>query len=370
MLLDRNSPVPLYHQIEQAILGLIHQQELTRGSRLPSENELVSLFKVTRVTIRQATERLEQRGVIVRERGRGTFVVDPSAAQASLQTLTLILPDSHNPLHLSILAGAEQEARKYGFRVAASISENDPDLERYYIEMAVKTSEGLLLGPLCDESQKERLLWLQAQRYPWVLIDGYDDAVDSDRIVVDNFGGAYQVISHLVELGHKQIAFVYGPHKLVGSGTTLGRLEGYRQSLQEHGLQPNDNVIFQYPSQVNPIDHSRMKALAQQILHCSPPVTAVFCANDHLAQSFVISLQQIGVQVPEEFSVVGFDGLEYIPVQRRLTTVRRATREMGSEAVRLLVQRLHGDIDEPTRHIVLPIELILGETTAAPTPAP
>ena len=366
MSLDRNSPIPLYHQIEEALLAMIRWQKMTPGSRLPSETEMASRFKVTRLTVRQAAERLEQRGVIVREKGRGTFVVDPNTALASVQTLTLILPDSHNPLHLAMLAGAEKEAHEQGLQIVTSISENDPELERQYIEMAVTRSVGLILGPLCDEEQKDRLVWLQSHQLSVVLLDCYYDDLEIDRVVVDNFGGAYQVTEHLAGLGHRRIAFIYGPGGFTNSSTRLRR-DGYMKALRDHGLNSDKELIVCCSSEANPKDRSFMELLAKGILQLSPPVTSAFCANDYLAQAFLVTLRRSGVSVPEDFSVVGFDGLEHIPVHQRLTTVRRATHEMGAEAVRLLARRLQQDGDGSVRHVVLPTKLILGETTAVVT---
>lgn len=370
MKLNHDSPIPLYHQIERSILGLIRQQKLTTGSQLPSEVELASHFGVTRLTIRRALERLAQQGVLYRQRGRGTFVADPSAGQHVVHTLTLILPDSSNPLYLAVLAGVEQEARAHGFQVAIALSDNDVVLESQHIQSAVSSgSVGLVLWPLGDETQKDELARFQPQHFPVVLVDRYFTELDIvDRVVVDDFGGAYQATAHLAELGHRRIAFVYGPEGLPIS-TVQTRREGYKQALLDHGLTFLEEWVLFHSQKIDPTDLRFTESLVGRLLQLSPPPTAAFCVHDNLAQAFLIALQGSGIPVPQRFSVVGFDGLEYLPVHQRLTTVRRATDEMGIEAVRLVVARLNeGVATSPPRHVVLPTELVLGETTAAAPP--
>lgn len=371
MKLNHDSPIPLYHQIELYILGLIRQQNLGTDSQLPSEMELAHHFGVTRLTIRRALERLTQQGVLYRQRGRGTFVADPSAGQHIVHTLTLILPDSNNPLYLAVLAGVEQEARAHGFQVAVALSDSDAVLEGQHIQSAVSSSSaGLVLWPLGDGTQKDELARLQSQHFPVALVDRYFTELDIvDRVVVDDFGGAYQATAHLAELGHRRIAFVYGPEGLSISAVQT-RWEGYKQALLDHDLTFMDELVLFHSQKINPTDLRFTESLAGRLLQLSPPPTAAFCVHDNLAQALLIALQRLGILVPQRFSVVGFDGLEYLPFHQRLTTVRRATDEMGIEAVRLVVARLNEDAaTAPSRHVVLPTELVIGETTATAPPA-
>jgi DNA-binding LacI/PurR family transcriptional regulator len=111
-----------------------------------------------------------------------------------------------------------------------------------------------------------------------------------------------------------------------------------------------------------------MAVLGRRLLALPVPPTAAFCVNDHLAQALLVVLHRQGVPVPSRFSIAGFDGLDYMPTPQRLTTVRRPTEAMGREAVRLLLARHGAEPGGPPRHVVLPTELRVGETTAAAPP--
>jgi DNA-binding LacI/PurR family transcriptional regulator len=366
--LDRTSPVPLYHQIERSLLILIRQRNLAAGGLFPSENELALEFGVTRLTIRRAIDRLAQQGVLYRERGRGTFVTDPTAAmlQSTVGTLTIAMPSMTSVIHLQTLAGVEQEARMQGYQLVVTHSDGDARLEAQQIASVEATgAAGLLLWPLGGATDRAALARLRAANVPCVLLDRYLEDVDADYVVVDDFTGAYQATTHLAGFGHRRIALVL--YEDVDVSAVRLRRDGYRQALVDHGLAFDDALVVRHPILPDPTHLDLMTAIAQQLRHQPDPATAVFCVNDHLAQALLITLQRQAVEVPQQFSIVGFDGLEYMPTHQRLTTIRRATNEMGRAAVRLLLDRLNGRIDGSPQHIVLPTELVAGETTA---PAP
>lgn len=363
--LDRSSPVPLYHQIEGRLLALVRERDLAAGSLFPSENNLALEFGVTRLTVRRAIERLIQQGVLRRERGRGTFVADPMAAgpRSSVQMLKFLLPSMAGIVHLQTLAGAEQEARSHGYQLVVTHSDSDPALEASQIDSAIATGvPGLLLWPLGGATDRDKIECARAAGIPCVLLDRYLDDLDTDYVVVDDFGGAYQATAHLVELGHRRISLLL--YEDVDVSAVRLRRDGYRRALEDHGLPYDEGLIARhYPTLPEPGNLGLMTSIFHRLAASPSPPTAAFCVNDHLAQGLLIALHRQGVRVPEEFSIAGFDGLEYMPTYRRLTTVRRATQEMGSEAVRLIVDRLGGETG-PWRHVVLPTELVVGETSA------
>jgi len=364
--LDRASPIPLYHQIERALLEVIRRRALVAGDLFPSENELAAEFGVTRLTARRAVDRLVQQGVLRRDRGRGTFLAAaPAAAPEPVGTLTLIVPMT-SVVHLQTLRGAEAEARSHGFRLVAVHSDADPAAEAGQIEAALAAgTEGLLLWPAAGSASRAPLDRLRAAGVPCVLLDRVLDGVEADQVVVDDFGGAYQATAHLAQLGHRRIAlFLYEDTDV---SSVRRRRDGYLRALGDHGIEADEALVFHHPIQPSASDLRLMTALAGEAASRPAAPTAAFCVNDHLAQALLIVLHRQGIAVPDRFSIAGFDGLDYLPSHQPLTTVRRATVEMGREAVRLLVDRLRGGIGGPARSVVLPVELVVGET-AAPAP--
>lgn len=367
--LDRSSPVPLYHQIEHALLDLIRHRGLARGDLFPSEHELVAVFSVSRLTVRNAVDRLVERGVLTRQRGRGTFVADPDLAMRSATTnlLLFVFARTAGLLNARILAGAQQEASRHGYRLAIAYANDDPELEAREVASVDATgAAGLLLWPIGGKTNRTTLRELTGARVPWVLVDRFLDDLEADTVVVDDVGGAYQATAHLAALGHRRIGLVL--YDDVDVSAVRLRRDGYRQALLDHGIPFDADLVVHDPRlPVEPDNLSLVEGLAGQLLDQPHPPTAAFCVNDNVAQALQIALHRRGVRVPEQFSIAGFDGVDYLITHQRLTTARRATDEMGREAVRLLVGRLRGEITGPPQHITLPVELIIGESTA---PAP
>lgn len=374
--LDRTSPIPLYHQLERALLDLIGRRGLASGALFPSENELALEFGVARLTVRRAVERLTQQGVLRRERGLGTFVADATLATStptpspgpSTPTLTLVLPGMGSIVHLRTLAGAQEEARAHGFQLVVAHSDWDPALEAQQLASALTTgTSGLLLWPLGGPTDRAALARLRAAGLPYVLLDRYLEDQDDDHVVVDDLGGAYGATSHLAALGHRRIAlFLFED---VDVSSVRLRAEGYRRALADRGLAADEGLVFRHPHPSDAPILGQTTELARAMLGLASPPTAAFCVNDHLAQALLIALHRQGLRIPAQFSVAGFDGLDYLPTHQRLTTVRRATHEMGRQAVRLVVGRLNGSRVGAPRHVLLPIDLVPGETTAAAAPA-
>lgn len=197
-----------------------------------------------------------------------------------------------------------------------------------------------------------------------MLVDRFIDEVESDYVVADDHAGAYSVVSHLAQLGHQRIALVI--FEDIDVSSVRLRRDGYRQALLDHGLSYDGDLVIRLPGRIEADILDQMAPLAETLFSRSIPPTAAFCINDHLAQSLLVTLGRRGIQVPDQFSIAGFDGLDYLPTNLQLTTVRRATDDLGREAVRLLIRRIDGPPDPAPRHIVLPTELIVRETTAPP----
>lgn len=366
--IDASSPVPLYHQVELGLLRLVRSRGLGEGAALPSETELAAEFGVARLTVRRAIERLVQQGVLVRRRGVGTFVANLSRAQLAIppnRHILFVLPSMNSIVHLRTMAGAQKEARAHGYQLVIAHCDRNPQAEAHQVASTRSSgASGLMLWPLGGTTSREALAGLRRDHVPYVLVDRFIEEADSDYVVVDDHAGAYSAVSHLVELGHRRIALVI--FEDIDVSAVRLRQDGYRQALLDHGLPYDADLAIRTPGRTEADIFGHMAPLAETLLDRSDPPTAAFCINDHLAQSLFVTLARRGVHVPDQFSIAGFDGLDYLPTNLQLTTVRRATEDLGREAVRLLLQRIDGPPDPVPRHIVLPTELLVRETTAPP----
>jgi GntR family transcriptional regulator of arabinose operon len=365
--LDPHSPIPLYHQVEQAVIQLILAQQLSVGARLPSEPELAQLFGVSPLTVRRALERLERAGAIVRRRGSGTFVgPNPPARPAENPgRIGFILHDPTSPLLLALMHSIESTLRETNQQTLVLFGGFSDALECERIREAVDAgAQGLIIWSQCGPLARREITALHARGFPLVLVDRCPPDLSVDSVLVDDAGGARDTARHLVGLGHRRIAFVYGPETLDLSSTSA-RLGGLRDILATHELSSTISEHF-HPQMASQENIDTTIELARALLDLPIRPTAIFCVNDALAQAIAICLARLGICVPQDISLTGFDGLQYLPNGLRLTTVRRDAGLMGREAVRLLNERAASSA-RSARRLTLPVEFAPGETSG---PAP
>ena len=219
-------------------------------------------------------------------------------------------------------------------------------------------SDGLLLLSLVPpEDEVERL---RSARLPCVLVDAPHPAFPS--IVIDDVRGGELATRHLLELGHRRIAFIgdkpADPYRFASSGD---RTTGYERALAEAGLEPPPEYVRE-GTQV----HQIARSTAIDLLRLPQRPTAVFAASDQQALGVLEAARILGIRVPEELSVVGFDDVE-VAAYVGLTTVRQPLYESGRRGAERLLQML-GDEEqtEEPRSEQLPVEVVVRTTTAAP----
>lgn len=198
---------------------------------------------------------------------------------------------------------------------------------------------------------------------PAVLIDSTDRAGLVPAVVPDEVGGAVAAVTHLVEAGHRRIGFLNNDDDVPA---TQERLVGFRQVLGEHGIPVDESLIVQAPSETLP-----GYALARTVLSRPDRPTALFCYNDRMAMGAYRAAAELGLDIPRDLSIVGFDNQELIAANLfpGLTTVALPHYEMGAWAIDTLVHLLRGEAeyqllaDLPTR---LDCPLIIRGSVASP----
>ncbi len=194
---------------------------------------------------------------------------------------------------------------------------------------------------------------------PVVLIDAHHRHLP--RVVCDDVGGGAMAAKHLLELGHTRIGFIGDePRPILGVPSSRMRLRGAMFALREHGLAMR-------PDHVVELEHSRQaaQAAAETLLSSSAPPTAIIAANDTLAIGILEAVRRLGVDVPGELSVIGYDDIEAADFMG-LTTIHQPLRESGVRAVERLVGMIAGQPSGPLRE-VLPVTLVRRRTVG---PAP
>ncbi|HJZ48205.1 MAG TPA: substrate-binding domain-containing protein, partial [Roseiflexaceae bacterium] len=266
------------------------------------------------------------------------------------------------PLDLDILISVEHAAKSRGYQVSfayaeESLEQQDRDINRLHEDRVA----GLIIFPVSDVAYDESIWRLHAEGVPFVLVDRYFPDLDCDYVVADNMGGGYRATEHLIILGHTRIGFIYSSKGSLLTTSVRDRWEGYRRALHEYGQPYDETLVFQWPA----VSQSSTSDIADQFLLRGDRPSAVFAVNDAVALELLRTAQRVGLRVPEDLALVGFDDLNFAAhLSPPLTTVAQPRMDVGLRAGHLLLNRIEGH-GGPPRHIELPTSLIVRESCGA-----
>ncbi len=307
----------------------------------------------TRQRIEQVAQRLGYRYGSSEDSGGG-----------SAPTVGVVVADLTNPFFPSLLTPIHDELRLMGYRAVLFAERTDiPTGQEALNRLLDRSIDGVLvttatLGSRFPEAARERNL-------PIVLLNRYVDGVDVDSVVADNTEGGRQAARHLLGLGHDRIGVIRGPSN---TSTSRDRLQGFEEGLAEAGIGLDPALLRE-----GPYTHQSGYQHARELLRLPAPPTALFCANDVIGFGAVDAAKSLGVRVPAEVSIVGFDDVPMAAWEVfQLTTVRQPLGDMARAAARMLAERIEYDGDiGPGREQIFATSLVRRETTDfARGPAP
>jgi DNA-binding LacI/PurR family transcriptional regulator len=254
-----------------------------------------------------------------------------------------------NPFYTDVMHGVSTQVDRCGYYLLMCYAHESNYLDIYRqkrVDGFVLLSPGYFHQNIIDSLNKENV--------PFVSTAKISDEENMVFVDVDNFKGGAQVTEHLIGLGHRNIAYI-GKPTLTSS---LERMQGYRSVLEAHGLQYSDQHIL--VPETSSIESGHDSTIA--LLQGPDAPTAIFLANDVMAIGAINAVHELGMRVPDDVSIVGFDD---IPLARYvnppLTTVRQPTYEKGSEAARLLIEMLETNLQPQSK--VLDVEMVVRAST-------
>jgi len=373
----------LYEKILAHLLGELRQGRLRAGERLPSEQELARSFAVSRITSRKALDLLARAGVVERSRGRGTFVarqlpdlnrvsqelglLSETPLTAVAPTLGLILPDFSEGYGLQLVYAVEETCAEDGAHLILKRTYGRREVEEAAIAALRQRADGLVVFPVHGEHYNPVLLQAVLDGFPLVLVDRYLPGIPAPAVCTDNRRAAGVLTRHLLELGHRHIAFLSPPVEHTSS--LEERLDGFITALVEAGLTADPRYYLQdllstLPTQFDSAHIHQDQARLRRFLNDFPEVTAFFVAEYNLALELYQLLGALGRRVPEDCSIVCFDS-PGDPLQKPLFThVRQDQQAMGRKAVEQVLARLEGQTPPLLTHVEF--TLVVGRSSAQP----
>jgi LacI family transcriptional regulator len=288
------------------------------------------------------------------------FVRNESARQlraGSSRILAYLMLDAGNPFFTDVARGVEDAARAAGLAVFLCDSSENAGREAEYLDLLEQQRvQGVLITPVNPGSS--RLVSLPARGTPVVVVDRVIDDDQHCSVAVDDVLGGEVALSHLIELGHTCIAYVGGPTNI---GQVVDRRAGARKALEGAGLPPENLVELTTAALTVAEGRGAGQRLAGLPRDRRP--TAAFCANDLLALGLLQQCVSLGLRVPDDLAIVGYDDIEFAAAAAvPLTSVRQPRQLLGQTAAELLLDE-SANPDHEHQRVTFTPELVVRTST-------
>jgi len=283
-----------------------------------------------------------------------------------LRSVGFVLREIANPYYAEIITGAESYLRERGYITLVAASEGDFKAEQRIINLfTLKDVDGILLTPVLDnETDLSHIFDLKRRNVSFVLLEEIR-GIQANLVDVDNVEGAKSAARHLIELGHVHIVHFAGPEYSLHSEE---RVDGVRSAYSESQLVFSGKLVVPAGDSLEDGYRTGVRYFRERPPNDRP--TAVTCYNDLVALGLCHALEELGLRVPEDVSVIGYDDLQiidYLSSASRLTSVRVPKFQVGRTAAEILHQEIEGTGAARPRKVYLNAELIVRETTAPPS---
>jgi LacI family transcriptional regulator len=330
--------------------------------KAPTIKEIAKLANVSPMTVSRAVNNSHK----VREETRENILeiadrlgyrpnrIARSLVSKKSNLISLVVANISNPFFAEISRGIEDKARENGYNVIFSSTDDDTkNLESCVQTMREVGVDGFIIAAVClKEPIVDKLV---DQEFPVVLINRRVKKNNVNYVVVDNQKGAFLAVEHLINNGYKKIGIIAGKSSV---STGKERFQSYRQTLLDHGIK----FKKEYSSQ-GPFTKEHGKKAAQKMLTLKNRPEAIFAASDNIALGVMDAAGELGLNIPEDLAIVGFDDTDFSSNSKiRLTTVSQRKYEMGERGVQILIDLIERQQPDYISKIVLEPRLIIRES--------
>ncbi|MFW6007448.1 MAG: GntR family transcriptional regulator [Halanaerobiales bacterium] len=357
---DKNKGI-YYKKVRDEIKAKIVESTYKPGDKIPSERELCDTYNVSRTTVRKAINDLCNEGILKKYQGKGTFVEKNYNNKNNKFKNILFLRCVHSNLEKSdskikkdvfypeILHGVEKLSSLKNYNcIVKTINENDPDLANLN---NLKDNINGIIG--CELHNPGFFKFLKDMSVPLVLISSSLETDSVDQVQIDNFSGAYKAVKYLIDLGYKNIVHIAGPED---SLPAKQRKRGYLNAIKEKDSLKKIMLTteWNYEDGYNAV---------QKLIREKTNFDAIFAASDILAIGALNACKDQNIDIPDDVSIIGFDGIKLADqIRPSLSTLKVRRKEMGEVSMNLLFQLMAGERDYPLK-VTVPSLLQKRETT-------
>ena len=248
------------------------------------------------------------------------------------KTIGVVIPELNNIFCAEIITGMEDILRSHGYATIVCDCRTDKKLEQEAVEFLIRRRVDGIINMPVDETGAH-LKRFQKTGKPIVLIDRKIQGIPCDCVLVDNKKAAEDAMQLFIEKGHRKIGIIGGPE---GIFTAEERLDGYYTSLKKAGIPIKNSLVYRGDYTIQ----GGVKGL-EELVRENPDMTAVFVTNYEMTMGAMIGVNELGIQIPEQLSMIGFDNLQFARACRpKLTIVSQPTDRIAKEIARIILEHL------------------------------
>lgn len=363
---EKMDKTPMYQYIMNDIKRKIESGELKPHDPLPTQIDLAKEYNTSEITSRRALSDLVQEGYVYRIRGKGSFIQEnPTAGTASKPIRSIyfahrnVLDSFDHPFFGDMFDGIKEVCEENGVEFHLWNIGKD-------YELPDDPRAGIILLTTKDDFDLSRLTAWQQENRRIVTVHFYYPHLGIPYVIVDNLTGGYLATQHLLSLGHQRIGVILTGDSIMDMNQEFSlRLQGYRLALSQHQIAFDPELVAVMSGGNERLDMGAEGL--ERLMKLEQPPTAIFATSDYKAFGAMEAARQMGLKVPEELSIMGYDDIKvskytYPP----LSTVNQNTIKLGQRAAEILLFETKNGQSQLVKDEIVPVLVQRASTGPAP----
>lgn len=351
----------LYETIYLELKRRINSGEFNNGKLLPTEKSLQEEFNVSRITVKQAYNKLAEEGLITRIAGKGTVLANEKDANKKNKLIGLVLCDFDSTFGERLIKSVEENAWKHGYSVIIKRSFDNHETESLVLNKLMEIGVRGIIIQNCHGNFTKNLIELSIYDFPLVSVDRYAKGLQIPSVTSDNFSACVKATEHLLKNGHKKILLASANPK--STSTLTERAEGFQQAHINYGMSLSaNNFIIDLKSPISREEADIAEDISKIKNHIQKnDITAIIATERFVAELCAKAMREIGKSFPNDCEMICFDCENMFLSQSGYTHIQQNEEEMGRVCVENLIKKVNEE-DVPMRSIIKS-KLVAGSST-------
>lgn len=336
--------------------------EIKENEKLPTEQEIGQIFSVSRHTVRQSIVELEKEGYIYREKSKGAYAKRLDKIKKTHSKLVIVITTYISEyIFPYLIKGIQESLSENGYDILLLNTNNEKSKEREQLKKLLEYDvAGAIIEPTASalgNTNDDYYIELDKNNIPYLMINATYNKDKQSYVIMDDEKGSYTLCNYLINLGHKKIAGIFKEDDIQG----LERKKGYLRALSENNIEIDSTIIGNFKTYE---EDFYVYAFTKSLLSRNDRPTSIMCYNDKIATKVIKVAKELGLKIPEDLSVVGYDNDENISqiLDFGITTINHPKEEMGRKAAAMLLSLINKET-EKVNYTYIP-EILKKDSTA------